>query len=176
MEWEVMQRCRTSTERGGDAMRLKNILLVTENPERSKRFYQELFGLHVLADFGGNIMMTDGLVLQERKLWEKCVGDRIIPQGKAFELYFEEDDLENFLERLRQSPYEIPFLNQCEEEWGQRKVRLCDLDGHLIEVGESMKAVVRRLQKEGLEAKEIARRTHMLLEQAKAWMVSAEES
>lgn len=157
-------------------MRLKNILLVTEDPERSKGFYQELFGLHVLADFGGNIMMTEGIVLQERKLWEKCVGDRIIPQGKAFELYFEEDDLKSFLDRLKQRLYDISSFNQFEEEWGQRKVRLCDPDGHLIEVGESMKAVVRRLQKDGLEAAEIARRTHMLLEQAEAWMVSAEES
>ena len=50
-------------------MRLKNILLVVENVERSIAFYKELFGLCVLKDFGGNVILTEGLVLQERKIW-----------------------------------------------------------------------------------------------------------
>ena len=36
-------------------MRLKNILLVVEDVERSRRFYEELFGLHVITAFDGNI-------------------------------------------------------------------------------------------------------------------------
>ena len=48
-------------------MRLKNILLVVEDVERSRRFYEELFGLHVITAFDGNMILTEGLVLQDQR-------------------------------------------------------------------------------------------------------------
>ncbi len=48
-------------------MRLKNILLVVEDVERSRRFYEEMFGLHVITAFDGNMILTEGLVLQDRE-------------------------------------------------------------------------------------------------------------
>lgn len=51
-------------------MKLKNILIVVDNIEVSKAFYKDLFGLTVVSDFGENVVLTEGLVLQERKLWE----------------------------------------------------------------------------------------------------------
>ena len=54
-------------------MKLKNTLLVVENIERSKEFYQNLFGLYVIRDFGENVILTEGLVLQERKIWERFI-------------------------------------------------------------------------------------------------------
>mgnify|MGYP005607089157 CR=1 FL=1 len=54
-------------------MRLKNILLVVENIEKSIAFYKELFGLKVLKDFDGNVILTEGLVLQDRKIWENLI-------------------------------------------------------------------------------------------------------
>ena len=48
-------------------MKLKNILLVVEDVERSVSFYKELFGLQVRNDFGGNVILTEGLVLQENQ-------------------------------------------------------------------------------------------------------------
>ena len=35
-------------------MRLKNILIVTEDIERAKKFYKDLFGLDVITDQEGN--------------------------------------------------------------------------------------------------------------------------
>lgn len=49
-------------------MKLKNILIVVNDIEVSKRFYKSLFGLDVVTDFGGNVILTEGLVLQERKI------------------------------------------------------------------------------------------------------------
>ncbi len=48
-------------------MRLKNILIVTEDIERSKKFYKDLFGLEVVLDNDGNVILTEGLVLQDKK-------------------------------------------------------------------------------------------------------------
>ena len=46
-------------------MRLKNVLIVVKNIERSKKFYHDLFGLEVVLDNEGNMILTEGLVLQE---------------------------------------------------------------------------------------------------------------
>ena len=43
-------------------MKLKNILIVVDDVERSKNFYCHLFVLRVVTDFGGNVILTEGLV------------------------------------------------------------------------------------------------------------------
>lgn len=45
-----------------------------------------------------------------------------------------------------------------EAGWGQRTVRFYDLDGHIIEVGENMKMVVRRFIHSGMSMEETSRR------------------
>lgn len=118
-------------------MKLKNILIVVSDIEKSKAFYKELFGLEVLTDFGGNVIMTEGLVLQERKLWETFLEKEVQTGGNDAELYFEEKNLDGFLEKLEQSRFEIEYLNKCtEHDWGQRVIRIYDPDRHVIEIGE----------------------------------------
>ena len=46
-------------------MKLKNILIVVKDMEKSIAFYRNLFGLEVILDNDGNVIMTEGLVLQE---------------------------------------------------------------------------------------------------------------
>lgn len=48
-------------------MQLKNTLIVVEDVERARRFYHDLFGLEMLTDNDGNMILTEGLVLQNRK-------------------------------------------------------------------------------------------------------------
>lgn len=48
-------------------MKLKNVLIVVEDIEKSIAFYQDLFGLSVILDNDGNVIMTEGLVLQDKK-------------------------------------------------------------------------------------------------------------
>lgn len=126
-------------------MRLKNVLLVVKDIEVSKKFYHDLFGLQVVTDFGRNVILTEGLVLQERQLWEEFVDEKVVPGGNAMELYFEDNDLDAFAEKLEASPYEIQYVNRLmEHDWGQRVIRFYDPDMHLIEVGESLEYVAKK--------------------------------
>ena len=43
-------------------------------------------------------------------------------------------------------------------EWGQRVVRFYDPDGHIIEVGEKLDAVISRFMEQGLSTEETAAR------------------
>ena len=74
-------------------MKLKNVLIVVKDMERSKAFYKELFGLEVILDNDGNVILTEGLVLQDAAIWKGLIGKDIIPHNHATELYFEENDL-----------------------------------------------------------------------------------
>ena len=51
-------------------MKLKNILIVVKDLEKSKLFYKNLFGLDVVLEREGNIILTEGLVLQEEKVFD----------------------------------------------------------------------------------------------------------
>ena len=59
-------------------MKLKNIVIVVKDVERSKQFYKELFGLDVILDQEGNVILTEGLVLQEAKVWEQAIGQDVV--------------------------------------------------------------------------------------------------
>lgn len=125
-------------------MRLKNVLIVVNDIEVSKKFYQDIFGLQVMTDFGRNVILTEGLVLQEKILWEEFVQREVIPGGNGMELYFEHNDLDAFAKKLEKSRYEITYINRLmKHEWGQRVIRFYDPDMHVIEVGESLEYVDR---------------------------------
>ena len=116
-------------------MKLKNILIVVEDIEKSKKFYQDMFGLDVLLDREGNVILAEGLVLQEARSWKQCVGEKVISPNQAFALYFEETDIEKFDERLKRLYPQVTYVHPLTEyEWGQKVVRFYDPDGNLIEV------------------------------------------
>ena len=46
-------------------MKLKNVLIVVKDIERSKQFYHDLFGLEMIVDNDRNMILTEGLVLQQ---------------------------------------------------------------------------------------------------------------
>ena len=121
-------------------MRLKNILIVVNDIEKSKAFYKELFGLEVITDFGGNVMLTEGLVLQERTGWEALLEREVVSGGHAAELYFIENDMDSFLKKLEKSNHTIEYVSACAENaWGRRTVRIYDPDKHVIEIAEILK-------------------------------------
>lgn len=145
-------------------MKLKNILIVVADIEQSKAFYKELFGLEVVNDFGENVILTEGLVLQEQKLWETFIGKEVKNGANDAELYFEENNIDLFLRKLESSQYSIEYLNKCtEHEWGQRVIRIYDPDRHVIEIGESLEYVARRFLKSGMTAEQTAEKTQLPL-------------
>lgn len=122
-------------------MRLRNVLITVKDMERSIRFYKELFGLDVILDQDGNVIMTEGLVLQDVEIWKKFIERDVIPCNNATELYFEEKNIEKFVDKLEQYEEEIVYVNRLmEHSWGQKVVRFYDPDGNLIEVGTPMGA------------------------------------
>ena len=117
-------------------MRLKNILIVVKDIEKSKQFYHDLFGLEVVLDNDGNMILTEGLVLQDEKIWKDFLGREIIPQNNSCELYFEERDIEAFVEKLEELYPSVNYVNKLmTHSWGQKVVCFYDPDGNLIEVG-----------------------------------------
>lgn len=117
-------------------MRLRNVLIVVKDIDRAIRFYKEIFGLQVILAQEGNVIMSEGLVLQDAAIWKKFLEKELIPKNNMTELYFEEPDIEGFVKKLEESEFKIEYVNELmTHSWGQRVVRLYDLDGNLIEVG-----------------------------------------
>lgn len=117
-------------------MKLKNVLIVVKDIEKSIAFYRDIFGLQVVMDNDGNVIMTEGLVLQDAKIWREFIKKDILPKNNATELYFEEKNIESFVEKLENSDYRIEYVNRLmTHSWGQKVIRFYDLDGNLIEVG-----------------------------------------
>ena len=120
-------------------MKLKNILIVVKDIEKSRKFYQDLFGIELVLDNDGNMILTEGLVLQDEKIWESFLDRDIVPRSNSCELYFEEQDIESFIEKLERLYPSIEYVNRLmTHNWGQRVIRFYDLDGNLIEVGTPM--------------------------------------
>ena len=120
-------------------MKLKNVLIVVKDIEKSQKFYHDLFGLDLVVDNDGNMILTEGLVLQDEAIWRKFIGKEVIPQNNSFELYFEEKDLEAFVERLEKYDPSVQYVNKLmTHSWGQKVIRFYDPDGNLIEVGTPM--------------------------------------
>lgn len=120
-------------------MKLRNILIAVDDIEQSKKFYRDLFGLNVVLDNDGNVILTEGLVLQDKKIWKTFLNKEIVPQSNSSELYFEEKDIEAFVQKLESLYPDIQYVNRLmTHSWGQRVVRFYDLDGNLIEVGTPM--------------------------------------
>ena len=120
-------------------MRLRNYLIVVNDIEKSRQFYHDLFGLEVLVDFDGNMILTEGLVLQDRKIWEKFTGREVTFENNSSELYFEEREKESFAEKLEKLYPDTVYVNRLmTHSWGQKVIRFYDPDGNLIEVGTPM--------------------------------------
>ena len=117
-------------------MKLKNILLVVKDIEKSRQFYHDLFGLNLLTDHGGNMILTEGLVLQDEKIWKQFLERDIVPESNSCELYFEEPDIEAFVQKLERLYPSVSYANRfMTHSWGQKVIRFYDPDGPMIEVG-----------------------------------------
>ncbi len=146
-------------------------LLAVKDIEKSKEFYCSVLGLEVAADFGANVTLTGGIALQSLETWKGFISrkeDEILFANNASEIYFEEDDIEGFCEKLESSG-KIEYIHRLHEHsWGQRVVRFYDPDMHVIEVGENISLVVRRFYESGLSEEDIASRMDVPLDFVKS--------
>jgi len=143
-------------------MKYKLPLIVVEDMERSRSFYEDLLGQKVILDFGANITFAGDFCLQTKESWRGFIGDcedTIMFRPNNFELYFEEKNFERFIQKLKSYDCVEMIHDVREYPWGQSVVRFYDPDKHIIEVGESMVSVIRRFSSQGMSIPEIAERT-----------------
>lgn len=121
-------------------MKLKNVLIVVKDINKSLKFYHDLFGLELILDNDGNMILTEGLVLQQDIYWRDFLQRDIIWRNNSCELYFEESDIDGFVRKLEMLYPDVEYVNTLmTHSWGQQVLRFYDLDGNLIEVGTPMK-------------------------------------
>ena len=145
-------------------MKYISTLIAVSDMKKSKQFYHDVLGMNVVADFGANVTLDGGLVMQTMDTWKSFIRtDKVVLPNNAGELYFEEEDLDAFLENLKQ--FDICYVHPLfEHRWGQRDVRFYDPDKHIIEVGEKLNTVILRFMEQGLSAEETAIRMDIPLD------------
>ena len=145
-------------------------MIVVSDMEKTVEFYKKVLGLDVIRDFGANKTLTGGISLQTEESYKKFIGkDKISYGGENFELYFEEDEIDAFFERLNEFNVELVHPVQ-EHSWGQRAVRFYDPDRNIIEVGETLQAVCSRFSESGMNADEIAARMDVPVDMVENWL------
>ena len=130
----------------------------------SREFYERVLSQKVTLDLGANITFGNEstvFAIQFDYIGLVGVEDLVVTyKSNDHELYFEEDNFEEFEKHLTQF-IDIVYLHKTKEyPWGQRVIRFYDPDFHIIEVGESMGSVFRKFQNQGMCIDEIAQRTY----------------
>lgn len=137
-------------------MKLKNPMLVVTDIDKSVEFYKKVFGLHVIMDFGANKTLTGGLSLQTVETYKEFIDTGEVSfGGNNFEIYFEENNFDKFVEKLKKC--DIKYVHPIKEHsWVERVVRFYDPDKHIIEAGENMKVVCKRFLDSGMTPEQVA--------------------
>ena len=149
-------------------LQFKCPLLAVTDMKKAVAFYEEVIGDRVVMNFGENVQFSGGFALQEMKKWKEMIHtDRVRRKSNDAELYFEEKDFDDFLTYLNEFP-EIVYVHPVEEApWGQRIVRFYDPDFHIIEVGEPMDAVIKRLFESGMTVEQVSEKSQYPIEYVK---------
>ena len=93
-------------------MSLKNVLIIVDNIDESIDFYEELFGLRVITRMEGNVIMSEGLVLQDVDVWYDSTKVPTTPHNNMTELYFEDHDIEGIIEKLESGKYVVSYVTE----------------------------------------------------------------
>ncbi len=139
-------------------MKFVSPLIAVEDVAVARRFYEECLGQVVRYDFGEDVEFEGSFSIHQRAHFQRLLGDAeaypVARRANWGELYFQTEDLDAVLARVREAGVE--FIHEVREmPWGQRCMRFYDPDGHVIEIGEAMEAVVVRLYGEGKTVEEI---------------------
>ena len=139
-------------------------LIAVEDIARSRDFYERVLGQQVKFDFGENVTYQGDFAIHRRAHFQQLLGEPtrypVVPRAHNGELYFEADNIETVLDRLKRNSVE--FIHELREQpWGQRVMRFYDPDGHIVEIGEPLEAVVWRFYRQGLSMQEVCARSAM---------------
>ena len=147
------------------------VLLAVSNIEKAKNFYETVLEQKIVADDGAYIVEFEsgfglqadyaGLVEGGKEPFSKYpTGAKLVMKTKSnnYQLAFEVEDLDYWVEKIK-SANDVEILHDIAEySWGQRVIRFYDYDGHIVELGEELKVVIKRFLAQGLTLEEIAER------------------
>lgn len=143
-------------------MKYSGVCIMVEDMERAKRFYTQALSQQIVMDMEQNVTFDGGFSLQSE--YDRLMGipkTEVTQKSNSFELYFEEDNLDELVARL-EAYGDVEFKHKMKEApWGQYSIQFYDPDGHLIEVGETMNSLVGRFSKQGLTPEQISQRTSL---------------
>ncbi|MBU1248836.1 MAG: glyoxalase/bleomycin resistance/dioxygenase family protein [Proteobacteria bacterium] len=130
---------------------------------RSRLFYEQVLGQEVLADHGPHVAFKNGF-----SIWFADHAVPIVSQGAKmhsgslahdnFELYFECAEIDEAWAKTQEAGAE-PIHGIIVQPWLQKGFRISDPDGHIVEVGEPLPALVKRLMAQGMSADEVHEKT-----------------
>ncbi|MGE5653209.1 MAG: VOC family protein [Bacillota bacterium] len=152
-------------------LRFESSVIFVKDVSLSKSFYTQLLGMQVLSDFGPCVGFAGGLSIWQvdhahSMLFGRSDTDQSSLGRRNLEICFESDDIDAVVEKLVAD--KVPLVHPLTTQpWQQRVIRFYDPDGHVVEVGEPMWLVIRRLAESGLSHEDVAKQSLMPLEVVK---------
>jgi uncharacterized glyoxalase superfamily protein PhnB len=139
-------------------------IILVENLDFSRNFYEKVLKLKVIYDFGVNVSFEGGLAIHLRTHFEEIHklkdSPKILYGSNSVDLNFETEELDDIYYELKQ--LKVEFIHEIQEApWGQRSITFYDPDKHIVSIGEAMEGVVNRLYKQGLSVDEVVNKTSM---------------
>ncbi|NLK65628.1 MAG: hypothetical protein GX289_11125 [Tissierellia bacterium] len=84
-------------------MQYKGTLIAISDMEESKKFYQDLLGMHVIGDFGANVQLENGLFLQTKDTWENIIANKEIKPDPDHHMIEVAEDMVMVMKRFADS-------------------------------------------------------------------------
>ena len=112
----------------------------------------------ITLDLGWNVWFSGGFAIQLNFAEIVSIDKQSVKRkSHNFELYFEEDEFDVFLEKLKSFDNIVYVHSPKKHAWQQRVVRIYDPDEHIIEIGEAMVVVAKRFLNQGFSVEETAK-------------------
>ena len=109
-------------------MKYGGTLLIVDDMEKSKYFYETILEQKVLMDLGEHVSLDNGLSLQAN--YEAMIGKSLNRKAAAnnFQLYFETDRIDDWERKLEAIEGVEFFHHRTVYPWVQRSMRFYDFD------------------------------------------------
>lgn len=142
-------------------------LIIVNDMQRARFFYEQLLHQKIKYDFGENITFEGDFALHLQSHYKQLIDNKEIKiGGNNFELYFEFDRMEEIVSDLKLN--NVSFVHEIREQpWRQKVVRCYDPDQNIIEIGESMEHLCFRLSQEDKSIEEISKITYLPIDYIK---------
>lgn len=145
-------------------MKFGGVLLAVKDITAAKKFYQEVLGRTVQVDNGAYQVFKGGpALLQGFHALAQFPEEKVVYGAHNAELFFESDTFDADVARIKAAGAAL-LHDVLEQPWGQRVIRFYDPDGHIVELGESMRLVVVRFLNQGMSVEQAAQASQFPVE------------